>query len=189
MLRISFAMRTTKVTIVSDKRVITLPVTDKKKRYRIVVKKEKKVICNGVTNSAQRPTLFKRQPCSYLTKSFRHRITRCKGRARGQLESSVSGAFYVDRIARIIPPATLARYASQDTKETPLEAARMIARARHTSRHADATRPARSARCASTTDANAKGTSRARNAIGAARRHTDYALRTLMDASSVTVAG
>lgn len=66
----------------------------------------------------------------------------------------------------------------------------MIARAEHIPNgHADATRPARAARCASTADASAKGTSRARNAIGAARRHTDYVLRTLMDASNVTAAG
>lgn len=105
------------------------------------------------------------------------------------LDSSVSGMFYVDRTARIIPLATLARYASRDTKETPLEAPRMIARARHPSRDADATRTVRAARRASTADASAKGTSRARNAIGAARRHTDYVLRTLMDASNVTAAG
>lgn len=54
---------------------------------------------------------------------------------------------------------------------------------------ADATRLARTARRASTANANAKETSRVQNAISAARRHMDYVPRTLMDASSVTAAG
>jgi len=54
--------------------------------------------------------------------------------------------------------------------------------------HADAMKQVRIALRALMVDANAKGTLRGPNVIGAARRHTDYALRTLMDASSVTAA-
>lgn len=71
------------------------------------------------------------------------------------------------------------------------EARRTIARMeapRHPS-YADATKLARAALCASTVGASAKGMLRVQNVIGAARRHTDYVPRILMDASNVTAAG
>lgn len=54
---------------------------------------------------------------------------------------------------------------------------------------ADVTRLVHAAPHASTADVSAKGMSRVQNVIDAARRHTDYAPRTLMDALSVTAAG
>jgi len=54
--------------------------------------------------------------------------------------------------------------------------------------YAAVTKLAHAALLASTTDASAKGTSKVHNVINAARRHMDYAPRTLMDASSVTAA-
>jgi len=86
-------------------------------------------------------------------------------------------------------PVIRATYANQDTKEMLPKVLQMIVRGATDPRRADVTRLARIARRASMADANAKGTLRAQNAIGAARRHMDYVLRTLMDASSVTVAG
>lgn len=92
----------------------------------------------------------------------------------------------IDRIALITPPANIANCANRDMKETLLEAPRTIA---HTEvrdpSHADVAQLVHAARLASTADANVKGTSRVQNVIDAARRHTDYAPRTLMDASSV----
>ena len=97
---------------------------------------------------------------------------------------------YVDRIALIILRESTANCVNRDTKETLLEAPRMIAliEVRDLS-HADATRLVHVALLASTVDASVRGTSRVQNVIDAARRHTDYAPRTLMDASSVTAAG
>lgn len=55
--------------------------------------------------------------------------------------------------------------------------------------HADVTRLVHVAPLALTADASAKGMLRVQNVIDVARRHTDYAPRTLMDVSSVTAAG
>lgn len=98
--------------------------------------------------------------------------------------------FYVNRIALITLPAIIARYANRDTKGMQLGVRRTIARTEAPDpSHADATRLARAALRASTADASAKGMLRVRNVIGAARRHTDYMPRILMDASNVTAAG
>lgn len=79
---------------------------------------------------------------------------------------------------------------NRDTKETLLGAPRTIARIEiKDPNHADATRLVHAALLASTVDASVRGTLRVQNVIDVAHRHTDYAPRTLMDASSVTAAG
>jgi len=96
----------------------------------------------------------------------------------------------IDRIALITLRASIASYANRDMKETPLEELRTIA---HTEvqdpSHADVTRLVHAALLASTADASAKETLRVQYVINAARQHTDYAPRTLMDALSATAAG
>lgn len=74
--------------------------------------------------------------------------------------------------------------------ETLSEARRTIARIKvQDPSHADVTKLVHAAPRALTADASVKGTSRVQNVIDAARQRTDYAPRTLMDASSVTAAG
>jgi len=80
--------------------------------------------------------------------------------------------------------------ANRDMKETLREALRTIVYIEvQDPNHADAMRQVRVALRALMADANAKEMSRGPNVIAAAHRRTDYALRTLMDASSVTAAG
>jgi len=98
--------------------------------------------------------------------------------------------FYINRIALITLPAIIARYANQDTKGMLPGARRTIAHTEAPDRsHADAMKLARVALRVSTADASVKGMLRVQNVIGAARRHTDYVPRILMDASNVTAAG
>lgn len=96
----------------------------------------------------------------------------------------------IDRIALITPAVITARCASRDTKETPLVALQTIARTEaHGLSHVNAMRLALAAHHASMVDVNVNETSRVQNAIDAVHRHTDYMLKTLMDALSATVAG